>query len=33
VTKIVEAYEKFDKEQKVANEEKKRQKYQDTEGK
>ena len=33
VTKIVEAYEKFDKEQKVANEEKKRQKYQDTEEK
>ena len=33
VTKIVEAYEKFDKEQKVTNEEKKRQKYQDTEEK
>ena len=33
VTKIVEAYEKYDKEQKVANEEKKRQKYQDTEEK
>ncbi|MBR3895765.1 MAG: PhoH family protein [Bacteroidaceae bacterium] len=33
VTKIVEAYEKFDKEQKVANEEKKRQKHQDTEEK
>ena len=33
VTKIVEAYEKFDKEQKAANEEKKRQKYQDTEEK
>ena len=33
VTKIVEAYEKFDKEQKVANEEKKRRKYQDTEEK
>ncbi|MBR2360694.1 MAG: PhoH family protein [Bacteroidaceae bacterium] len=33
VTKIVEAYEKYDKEQKVANEEKKRQKYQDNEEK
>ena len=33
VTKIVEAYEKFDKEQKVANEERKRQKHQDTEEK
>ena len=33
VTKIVEAYEKFDKEQKAANEERKRQKHQDTEEK
>ncbi|MBR5804450.1 MAG: PhoH family protein [Bacteroidaceae bacterium] len=31
VTKIVEAYEKYDKEQKVANEEKKIQKHKDTE--
>ena len=33
VTKIVEAYEKYDKEQKVANEEKKIQKHRDTEEK